>query len=113
MALLKLDAEKFQESVGNLKASTNVEVLECMQQVANVLQNTGDSNKQIEDALENCKKFQSQYNVTLEGINGFIGELGKVYDIAVFMDKKADIGAVSGRDTGFSVKQTDTSKFHI
>lgn len=113
MALLKLDSQKLQDSIGNLKSAVNTDMLESMQNVANILQNTGDSNDQIDQALENCKKFQTQYNTTLAGVDGYIGELGKVYDISEFMAKKATIGTVNSRDTGFSVKQTDTSKFRI
>ena len=113
MALVKLDAEKLQNSVGVLKTTVNTEMLEDMIKVASTLQNTGDTNKQVEQQLENCKKFQAQYITTLKGVNDYIGELGKVYDIAEFMDKKANVGDVSSRDTGFNTNKVDNSKFRM
>lgn len=113
MALMKLDAGKFQESIGSIKQVVNTEILETMQLVAQALQNTGDTNKIVDDQLENCKKFQTHYNTTLDGVKSFMGELGKVYDIAEFMDKKANIGEVKSRDTGFGVNAIATDKFKI
>lgn len=113
MALMKLNAGKFQESIGAIKQVVNTEILEVMQSVAQALQNTGDTNRIVTDQLDNCKKFQTHYNTTLEGVEAFMGELGKVYDIAEFMDKKANIGEVKSRNTGFGVNAIATDKFKI
>lgn len=110
MAKLNLDSEKFENSIGELKKAANENVIANMTAVAAALRNTDDSNPLIGQSLENCKKFQFQYNVCLEGIESFIGEMDKVYEISEYMQKKANVGTVSGRDTGFSTEKIDTGK---
>lgn len=111
--LLKLDSEKFNNSIGALKAASNDQIVESMTRVAQTLKNTGDSNPLVEQALEACKKFQNQYNVTLAGIDGFIKETRKMYDIAEHMEKRANVGEVSSRDTAFDNQQIDSSSVLI
>lgn len=111
--LLKLDSEKFNNSIGALKNATNAQIVEQMAKVAQTLKNTGDSNPLVEQALGACKKFQTQYNTTLAGIDGFIKETRKMYDIAEHMEKRASVGEVSSRDTGFENNQVDSSSVLI
>ena len=113
MALMKLDSQKFQDSIGEIRQVVNSDILDLMSGVATTLQNTGDDNQLVAQQLENCKKFQGSYNVFLEGTKGFLGELEKCYDISEYISKKADIGGVQSRDTGFANKQIDGSKFRI
>lgn len=113
MALMKLDSQKFQDSIGEIRQVVNSDILDLMSGVATTLQNTGDDNQLVNQQLENCKKFQSSYNVFLEGTKGFLGELEKCYDISEYISKKADIGGVQSRDTGFTNKQIESKKFRI
>lgn len=105
--MIKLEKEVFDNSIGALKASTNEAVVGEMTRVANILKNTGDSNPLVEQALEACKKFQTQYNVTLSGVDGFIRESRNMYDITEYLEKSATVGEVSNRETGFTNNTID------
>ena len=105
--LLKLNKEVFDSSIGALKASTNEAVVEEMTRVATILKNTGDNNPLVEQALEACKKFQTQYNVTLADVDGFIQESRNMYDITEYLEKSATVGEVSNRETGFTNNTID------
>lgn len=111
--LLKLDSEKLESSIGVLQDTFNTQVLEAMTEVASVLKNTGDTNPQVEQCIEACKVFQAQYNTQLDSVNDFIKETEKVYDISEYMSKRAHVGEVSARDTGFKVTSVDPDSVMI
>lgn len=111
--LVKLEKEKLENSIGVLSKSFNEDVLEKVGHVAGVLKNIGDSNPLVEQTMVACKKFQGQYNTTLEGVSSFLEETAKVFDIAEFMEKRATVGEVGSRDTGFSTEKINPDKVMV
>lgn len=107
--MLKLDAQKFEETIGQLKKGFNQDVLESVGKVAAVLKDDIGENPIIAQTVDQCKKFQASYNVALEGVDKVIGEFGKVFDITEYLEKRATVGELSSRDTSFSTSNIDPS----
>lgn len=95
--MLKLDEARLDESIGEIKRSLNSEVLGTMENVASVIMPEQGTNNLVDQTIDNCKKFQNQFNQATEGFSRFIGEIGKVIDIADFL-KKFEMNDVQNRD---------------
>lgn len=107
--MLKLDAQKFDETIGQLKKGFNHDVLESVGKVAAILKDDVGENPVIDQTIEQCKKFQASYNVALECVDKVIREFGKVYDITEYLEKRVSVGEISSRDTSFATSDIDPS----
>lgn len=92
--MIKLDKAVLDESVGALKKGFNEEVLNQMQQVASMINSMEDGSSVVQQAKENLAKMQKAYNTVLPQTEVFLAEIGKTYDIAEYMESKANIGDV-------------------
>ncbi|GAA0101615.1 hypothetical protein UT300012_23300 [Paraclostridium bifermentans] len=108
MAKLKLESDKFQESVGYMKKCFNQEILERVETIYRAIAGLEDDNQVVVQFIENSGKLQNSYNMCLESVDKFIKMMEDLFDISEYM-KKASIEAVQSRDTSFEVSEIDTS----
>lgn len=106
--MLKLNEQKFEESIGYLKKTFNEETLEIIVDAVNSVRALGDENQVMDQFMEASMKLQNCYNSCLDGVDKFLLETQAIYDIAEFTKKK-NIGEVSNRDASFDVDSIDTS----
>lgn len=107
--MLKLNEQKFEESIGYLKKTFNEETLEIIVNAVNAVRGLGDENELTDQFMAASMKLQNCYNSCLDGVDKFLNETQAVYDIAEFMKKK-NIGEVSNRDASFDVDAIDTAQ---
>lgn len=106
--LLTLDNAVLEGGIADLIRFTGTEPLENVVRMANLLKNSGDSNKQIEDLTQNCVKMQEQYNAYADSTEELIKELGKLVDLSNLLSRK-DIGGVSTKDTSYEGPKLDVN----
>lgn len=108
MAKLKLDSQKFEESVGYMKKCFNTQILEAVETVYTAIAGLDDGNEVTTQFIGNAKKLQESYNTCLDGVDKFIKMMEDLFDISEYM-KKASIQEVQNRDTSFETGEIDTS----
>lgn len=94
MAMLNLDQEKLESSLGIITKSFSNDFIESTVGLGQTLGNAED-NQLNQQALENWKKVQAIYNEVVPVVTGYMEETKKVYDVAEYLDKKFDAGQVS------------------
>ena len=103
---IQLNEERLTESVGIVKGCMNSNVLDVMQNLSAAIMPEAGTNQLVDQAIEDCRKFQNQFNETTKGLRDFITEMGKVLDIKEYLDKLS-IGTVSNRDTSIVTGKID------
>lgn len=103
---IQLNEERLNESIGIVKSCMNSSVLDSMQNLSAAIMPEEGTNPLVDQVIEDCRKFQSQFNETTAGLRDFIAEMGKVLDIKEYLDKLS-IQSVSNRDTSVVTGKID------
>ena len=101
--MIKIDVNRLDESIGVIQHTCNGEVLEVMTELARVLAPERGTNELIDQALEDCLKYQNQFNETTQVLRNAITETGKLEYL-----KKLDISNVASRSTSAATGNIDT-----
>lgn len=101
--MLNLSKEKLDDSVGVLTRVTNEDFLAAFTDLAKVLkeEQANGGNAVIDQALENCTKFQNTYNPYVESTRGLLKDIREVAEVADYLEKQANIGSVGTHDATF------------
>ena len=101
--MLNLSKEKLDDSIGVLTRVTNEDFLGVFSDLAKVLKDeqANGGNAVIDQALENCTKFQNMYNPYVESTRGLLKDIREVSEIAEYLEKQASIGSVGTHDATF------------
>ena len=105
--MIKIDVNRLDESIGVIQHTCNGEVLEVMTELARVLAPERGTNELIDQALEDCLKYQNQFNETTQVLRNAITETGKLVEIDEYL-KKLDISNVTSRSTSAATGNIDT-----
>ena len=76
---IQLNEERLNESVGIVKGCMNSNVLDVMQNLSAAIMPEAGTNQLVDQAIEDCRKFQNQFNETTKGLRDFITEMGKFW----------------------------------
>ena len=105
--MIKIDASRLDESIGVIQRTLNGDVLEVMTELARVLAPERGTNDLVDQALDDCLKFQNQFNETTQVLRNAITETGKLVEIDEYL-KKLNISNVATRSTSAVTGSIDT-----
>ena len=105
--MIKIDASRLDESIGVIQRTLNGDVLEVMTELARVLAPERGTNDLVDQALDDCLKFQNQFNETTQVLRNAITETGKLVEIDEYL-KKLNISNVATRSTSATTGSIDT-----
>lgn len=105
--MIKIDVNRLDESIGVIQRVCNGEVLEVMSKCASVLSPERGTNELIDQALDDCLKFQNNFNETTQVLRNAISETSKLVDIDNYL-KKLDISNVATRSTSAATGNIDS-----
>lgn len=105
--MIKIDASRLDESIGVIQRTLNGDVLEVMTELARVLAPERGTNDLVDQALDDCLKFQNQFNETTQVLRNAITETGKLVEIDEYL-KKLNISNVATRSTSAATGSIDT-----
>ena len=101
MALITIDKEKLDSSIGLIVNTMNGETRETMQSLAQVLMPMEGQNNLVDATIADCRKFQNQFNIWTDKMRKVIDEIGKVIQIDEYRNK-LDVASVKSHDTDFT-----------
>lgn len=112
--MLKLDQSTIDNSIGSFAKAFNDTILDDFASLAAMLKDEEASggNALVTQALENCRKFQAQYNICLDSFRGFYKDAQNVAEIAEYV-KKVSMGEVGSHDTSFENQGIDAADVYI
>lgn len=108
--MAKFNSQQIEATVMEVTTFANTKVLELIEDLAQVIKNTGDDFPARTTFLENCGKAQASYNSWVEVARKWLDEAGNLFNLSEAIAKRLNVSGVSAREASTSLGATiDTS----